>query len=362
MIKIFVWDNKHTEWYNMWFKEEKISSLFKENGVELVFDDPDYKCDGMIGDWCEWKTEEYEKWKSFPYKAKFIMESHDGTFPKKTPYALKDNSIKAIFKHDIFRDFKSFAKDYPFYINAGHFELIAREYPELRNEKYIRDDTYIVYNDEEIEKINNLICLGCPLLFQPPYLLKKKFSRVKEEDIINTNRPTDVFFSATIDYRNEWFLSFCRVHRNGYYDILKELSSEFNMVVGCERENKVNGKDYVEQALKSKIMVSPYGIGSFAYRDWEVLLFGCEGIRPYTEYMKTYPDIYDPELKAFYQPKNNRDINEIREAIRYLLSIYDKPDSIERRLYRFRLLRDTAEKPEFLIKGMCDKIKSEIEK
>lgn len=359
MIKVFVWDEIY-EWYIQWFKEDRIQKLFLDNGIKLVFSDPKFKCDAVIANYATY-NDTYQKFKDMPYSVKFTFESHDGTFPRTLRECLHDNKVKGIFKHTIFRDFKTFAKNYPFYWAAGHFELIAREFPELRDSYYIKGDNTIVLNDEEIDRVDKLLTIGCPLLYQPPYLLEHKFQFIKEKDILNNNRPVDVFFAGETDYGNAEWLSFVRMHRKEYVRLLNELSSEFNIVVN-DGKNRLGPREFTEAGLSSKIMVSPYGIGSFSYRDWEVLLFGCEGIRPYTDYMKTYPDIYNPDLKAFHQPKKFRDINELRDMIKYLISIYNKPDNIELRMIRYKLVRDAADDHKPIVDIISNKIKSELEK
>ena len=179
---------------------------------------------------------------------------------------------------------------------------------------------------------------------------------VSEKDIINNDRPIDVSFCGRIYYNNHPLLTYATKHRCGLFNIFKELSSEFNIVLRNEKDHDViRGSKYINLGLSSKIMLSPYGLGSFCYRDWETIIFGCEGIRPYTDYMKTYPDIYDPKLKVFHQPKNNKDINEIRDIIKYIISIYDKPENVELRMYRFKMIKDALNNPQPLVEMISPK-------
>lgn len=361
MIKVYCWDTEYPH-YIQWLEERRIRELFLKHGIKLIFSDPHHTADALLGNWMNLDVT-MPKFLDMPYKVKFIMEAHDGTFPRTADVCLQHkDTIKGIFKHSIFRDFVGFHTDYPVYTPAGHFELIARDYPELRDEPYAKSPwAYKKYSKEDLEYINSILHIGCPLLFQPPYLLREHLDVLTEKDIMNNDRDIDVFMSATIRYNDAPHLTFVQKHRQGMMRMLKELSSEFNIVAYDESHRCYCG-ECRSLALRSKIMVSPYGIGSFSYRDWEVLMFGCEGIRPYTDYMKTYPDIYDPQLKAFNQPKDNLNMDELRGMIFRLKSEYCSEKNMELRLRKFRLLKDAADNHEPLVNNMANVIKSALNK
>lgn len=52
-------------------------------------------------------------------------------------------------------------------------------------------------------------------------------------------------------------------------------------------------KLYLELLTRSRIVVSPWGLGEFAYRDYEAILAGCIMVKPNTDFVRTFePDLY----------------------------------------------------------------------
>lgn len=359
MIRLFVWnpdvDEDELNWYGSWFHEENIKKLFFSNGIEIV-EELDDKCDGVLGYWV--KDERIQKFLNFYPKNKILMEYCASTGSKSIDVLLNNNDVKCIFKHSIVRDFHKFYDNQLIYIPASHAIKIAEEFPELYDRQYFKEKCKI-YNKEEIDKFERCIFIGCPVLFTPPYVVKKFLDMAKEEDVSNINRNIDVFCSITL-WKNVECLEFINKHRTAIYDNLLKLKNEYNCVV-LDETGRLGKTKYYNTFIDSKVSVSPYGIGEYCYRDFESLLAGCETIKPDMSFTKTYPDIYNPKYDAFITLDKCRDFDELRRKIDIGLKRFNDPQRIEKRIEIFNMIKNSYNE-EFVVKNMASIIKQAMNK
>lgn len=107
--------------------------------------------------------------------------------------------------------------------------------------------------------------------------------------------------------------------------------------------NGAVGRDlYFPAMLRSSIGVSPWGLGEYAYRDYETILAGAVLVKPNSDHILTHaPDIY--QSHKYYVPCS-ADFSDLHEVIRAIMS--NRKRSIElARTAREALLRANAPRP-----------------
>ena len=55
---------------------------------------------------------------------------------------------------------------------------------------------------------------------------------------------------------------------------------------------RISRRQYKNELKKSKIGISPFGYGEFAYRDYEIIMSGCMLFKPDMSHIETWPDLY----------------------------------------------------------------------
>jgi len=76
---------------------------------------------------------------------------------------------------------------------------------------------------------------------------------------------------------------------------------------------------YLNYYLGSKVSVSPWGFGEVCFRDFEALLCGCILIKPRTDFLRTYPDIYSEDFCVWC----NSNFSDLQEKIDLVLNNYE---------------------------------------
>ncbi len=133
------------------------------------------------------------------------------------------------------------------------------------------------------------------------YVLKKRKS-LKE-------RPIDVAFAGRINYGmgNTSYSSGNRNLMLAAFNKLK-VSNKFLLTydnyAGTKRLGKPCKKlkypyEYLDNLMDSKIVLSPWGWGTWCIRDFEALICGCIVVKPPCTNTLAYPDIYNPNKQFF---------------------------------------------------------------
>ena len=99
-------------------------------------------------------------------------------------------------------------------------------------------------------------------------------------------------------------------HRKGAWDELTKIENKYNIVKGQSTPH-----EFIEVMKRSKIGLSPFGMGELCYRDLELVQWGCLLIKPDMSKVITEPDFFKP-METYIPVKPDwSDLNEIIEKI-----------------------------------------------
>ncbi len=121
-------------------------------------------------------------------------------------------------------------------------------------------------------------------------------------------RTVDVMFRGAVP--NNWL----RFLRQEIEPALQRLGSPYRVIVPTERISK---EEYIQEMLRSRICLSPFGYGEICWRDFEAVLCGCLLVKPDMAHVRTTPDIFRPDLT--YVPVR-WDYSNLEERCRYYLA------------------------------------------
>jgi len=107
--------------------------------------------------------------------------------------------------------------------------------------------------------------------------------------------------------------------------------------------------EYHESMMKSKIVVAPWGIGERIAADQKAILCNCVLVKPDTDYVLTYPDLYQDK----YYVKCKHDLSDLKEICVDILNNYEK--YLTRTNDAFALITETTK--EKYIEQFCIAIK-----
>ena len=94
-------------------------------------------------------------------------------------------------------------------------------------------------------------------------------------------------------------------HRKGAWDTLDHISETYNVVKG-----QTSSEQFVEIMKRSKIGLSPFGMGELCYRDLELIQWGCLLLKPDMSKVITEPDFFKP-METYVSVKSDwSDLNE----------------------------------------------------
>ena len=99
-------------------------------------------------------------------------------------------------------------------------------------------------------------------------------------------------------------------HRKGAWDTLDDLGERYNIVKG-----QSTPQQFVEVMKRSKVGLSPFGMGELCYRDLELIQYGCLLIKPDMSKVITEPDFFKP-METYVPVKPDwSDLNETIEKV-----------------------------------------------
>ena len=99
-------------------------------------------------------------------------------------------------------------------------------------------------------------------------------------------------------------------HRKGAWDKLTKIEEKYNIVKGHSTP-----QEFVEVMKRSKIGLSPFGMGELCYRDLELIQWGCLLIKPDMSKVITEPDFFKP-METYVPVKPDwSDLNETIEKV-----------------------------------------------
>ncbi len=253
-----------------------------------------------------------------------LMEKRSsGSLRESTRQAIKNNLVKAVFKNRVLRD-KNLHK-VASYQNCYHFNLI-NNYAQIP----LKLDIPTKLTNRKLEKV---YCLIWSLDNSP---FSERSVKLKDIKInLDKQRPIDVFFAGRVELKGD---SPARLlytwHRKQAIKQLKRISG-VNIIV-LDSNKALSFEDYITIVQKSKIVISPWGTGAWAHRDYEAIHCGAVLLKPDTEFLQAIPDIYQNNVT--YVPCLP-DFSDLEEQIRKILENYD--DYQHMRKYAKQILVDS---------------------
>ena len=148
---------------------------------------------------------------------------------------------------------------------------------------------------------------------------------------INKNKSIDVcaIFQAEHKYnedhnvRNDLYYT---EHRKGLWNKLEPLKTKYSILT-----ERMPFQEYVEKLHKSKICISPFGMGEFCFRDLEAMMFGTIILKPSHKKVDTLPNLMIDD-ETFIAC--NYDWSDLEEKIDYILDNFNEIN--ERIVYNIR--------------------------
>lgn len=99
-------------------------------------------------------------------------------------------------------------------------------------------------------------------------------------------------------------------HRNSAWKELSKIENNYNIVKG-----QLSFQEFIEVMKRSKIGISPFGMGELCYRDLELIQWGCLLIKPTMDKVITEPDFFQP-METYIPVKLDwSDLNETIEKV-----------------------------------------------
>ena len=236
---------------------------------------------------------------------KIIVERADSSilYHKHVREAISRDDVLSIIKTTTLRDEKLHNSDV--YSGRYHCKLL-NEYANLgENEKQ-----NIKISHDNLKKIKCLI----PTSIQDRFLSYKNLPSCKKE--------YDVMFVGNICYDGISKPNILNWHRNIVVKKLNELKSKYNVFLYAEKNGKItlDQKTYQDVLNKSKICLSPWGMGEWNYRDFQSMYAKTVLIKPNSNHVFCYPiDIFENGKR--YIPCSP-DFCDLEQKIEMVLSNY----------------------------------------
>jgi hypothetical protein len=96
------------------------------------------------------------------------------------------------------------------------------------------------------------------------------------------------------------------------------MSGKFKVVAPIDR---VSRAEYLDELLRSKIVVSPFGYGEICWRDFEAIICGAVLFKPDMSHVQTRPNVFIPYIT--YVPLK-WDYSDLEEKSEYYLQNKEK--------------------------------------
>ena len=162
--------------------------------------------------------------------------------------------------------------------------------------------------DIPIETYNKIKLTGYNVGHNWPHLQQLQYPNITRDidvcAVYQTRIPREVYDhevrSDTLYYN----------HRNTAWQELSKIESKYNIVKG-----QSTPQQFIEIMKRSKIGISPFGMGELCYRDLELVQWGCLLIKPDISKLRTEPDFFKP-METYIPVKPDwSDLNETIEKV-----------------------------------------------
>ena len=149
------------------------------------------------------------------------------------------------------------------------------------------------------------------------YNVAHNWPHLQQMQLTNENRDIDIcavyrgiLDNGNMDHEVQSDVLYTK-HRKGAWDTLDYISETYNVVKG-----QTSPEQFVEIMKRSKIGLSPFGMGELCYRDLELIQWGCLLLKPDMSKVITEPDFFKP--METYVPVNP-DWSDLNETIHKVL-------------------------------------------
>jgi len=227
----------------------------------------------------------------------------------------KIKNLKGVFKNRKFRNIKQQNTNQTYY---GKYQFdIIRENFKLNNLETDKATDIGIINypkNTKLKELNkkNLKKVMCVLWdYHSSPLCQKLSMPYFRINPINFNKIYDVFCVNQVKTNN-----FVNIPRNKAKQVVNSLNKNYKVFTENLKPNK-----YEEVFSQCKIAVACWGFGEWVHMDAYALYAGAILIKPDTDYVKMYPDIYKSE--EFYI-KCKHDFSDLKDIIIDILNNYNK--------------------------------------
>jgi hypothetical protein len=272
MIKIKLSDNQNQKCFSGLII---LKDMLKEYSIDITdSDDYDYefidhtkfiKNSATLQDSIDWGLEELSK-KSGDY---FLFHGGDSTSIMGVYEVFVESNAKYLFKKQLLsqEDYKEETTLNKWFFGNG--SVLDKGYD-------IPDDVY-----------SRIKLTGYNVAHNWPHL--------QEMQLTNQDRDIDVcaiyqgiLDNGNMDHEVQSDILYTE-HRKGAWDTLENISETYNVIKG-----QSSPEQFVEIMKRSKVGLSPFGMGELCYRDLELIKWGCLLIKPDMDKVITEPDFFKP--------------------------------------------------------------------
>ena len=243
---------------------------------------------------------------------KVIVERADSSvlFQDVTRKSISEDNTLAVIKTTIVREKK-----------LNNSQICNKRYHCFLINKYAN----IVENKNNLIEIENkfldkIYCM-IPTSVQDRFYWYKNNIPIEEKDI-------DVSFVGVVRYLGDQGANVMDWHRLKCVEEIKKIKSikSFCVVSNSVQSHPLPNEAYKQIIQKSKIVISPWGMGEWNYRDFHAMYQKCVLIKPDSSHVKCYPvDIFKSNER--YIPCK-LDFSDLQEKVLNVLENYHFYDSI----------------------------------
>jgi hypothetical protein len=230
--------------------------------------------------------------------------------------AIKKDIVKGFFKITNFKDKDNHNKK-----TSGD----KRYHLNFINTKYKKSEYENIFSDKELRKIQ----CALPAFYNFRFKNVRNFSR-----FFDHQREYDLNFAGIVDYsknknyvnmnKNDDRYDIIRLlneHRKNAYDKVLEYGNVKNKKVIAQYGKPFTQPQYWQTLLASSVCLSPWGFGGYNWRDYETIYLGGILIKPDTDFLESYCNLYDSDNFYFKCQPNFEDLIDI---VFNIMKDYDK--------------------------------------
>lgn len=218
-----------------------------------------------------------------------LLEHTDGTALELSRHLINLENVLSVVKGSVFVDYNSYNSatcEGMFHGNFVNFFNLKKQKP------------YKVMSKKNLKKILLGYSFGC-------FPQNKRFLSYD----IKKNKNINISFMGNIKYSRSRLISQHREMAALAVSKIKDSLFEQNLPLS----------KYDEILLRSKICLSPYGYG-VCYRSFESIFCGCLTIQPYSDFMRTWPNIFEKN-KIYFECKS--DFSDLNNVYEFLIDNYE---------------------------------------